>query len=161
MKITNPELLEAIAKMRANYNNQTQNDVINTALRSTFLVPAVVDNKTRIVADENNQVHFDDTPQAKFLLVNHSKLGTYIPVFTDQDKIGEFKADEPFQSIAMRFNQVASLVEQMPNVKGFVVNPLTDPLPFTKDMLDTILKQIIEQKKKIKEAKAAENKIEQ
>ena len=149
--VTNSQLIEAIKKMRAEPNDKTQNEVINIALRSTFLVPAIVDRSERIIADENNQVQFDKTPQAKFLLINHPKLGSFIPAFTDADEISKFKSDEKFQAVVMRFNQVASLTEQMPNLNGFVVNPLSDPLPFTKDLLDTILKQIIEQNKKMKE----------
>lgn len=149
--VTNPQLIEAIKAMRKDPNEKTQNEVINIALRCTFLIPAIVDTKERIVADENNHVQFDKTPQAKFLLINHPKLGTFIPAFTDDNELSKFKSDEKFQTVAMKFNQVASLTEQMPNLNGFVVNPLSDPLPFTKDLLNTILKQIIEQNKKLKD----------
>lgn len=155
--VTNPKLLNAQAEMRKNYNHDTQNDVINAAIRSTFLVPAVVDKETRIVADENNNVQFDNRPQARFLLVEHPKLGTYIPVYTDENELGKFQSDEAFEKIAMPFPQVAHLVEQMPNVEGFVVNPQGDALPFTRQLLDDILQQILKAQEKIKENKNSEN----
>lgn len=153
-KISNQALLDAQKKMRENYNNETQSDVINVALRCTFIVPALVDNKTRIVANENNEVKFDDTPQAKFQLVEHPKLGTYMPVFTDDEEFGKFVTDPKIQKIAMTFPQVAQLVEQIKTAKGFVVNPGGDPLPFSNEMLNDILQQLL---KAQEDMKAKEN----
>lgn len=145
----NPAYKAALAEMRADYNDETQSKVINAALRCTFLVPALIDEGTRIVADENNQVHFDDRPQAKFLLIEHQKLGTYLPAFTDKEEIDKFETDgKHHHHVAMKFNQVAHLVEQMPNIKGFVVNPFGDALPFSKELLDEILKRLLEAQKK-------------
>ena len=159
--IDNSALIAAIKEMKANSNDETQSKVINIALHSTFLVPAIVDNNTRIVADENNQVHFDDTPQAKFLLIEHPKLGPHIPVFTDKDEISKLKADKPFNPVAMKFPYIAQLVTDMPNAKGFVINPLSDPLPFSQKLLDHILQQIIKKQEELKQAKAAQGNIEQ
>ena len=47
----NPKLIEAIAEMRKNFCAETQNKVINTALACTFLVPAMVEKTTELVAD--------------------------------------------------------------------------------------------------------------
>ena len=158
-EIANPKLLEAQKKMRENYNTQTQSDVINVALHSMFIVPALIDKKTRIVANEDNKVRFDDTPQAKFQLVEHPKLGTYIPVFTDEEEFKKFVTEEKVQKLAMTFPQVAQLVEQMKNANGFVVNPGGDPLPFSKQMLDDILQQLLKAQSDMK-AKADSEKIQ-
>ena len=152
-EVKNLELLAAQAEMRKNYDPKTQTDVVNAALKSTFLVPAIIDKKTRLVADKDNKVKFDDRPQAKFLLTEHPKLGTFLPVFTDDEQAAKFESDEPFEKLAMRFHQVASLVEQMPNVNGFVVNPFGDALPFNKQLLDEILKQLVESQKAQQENK--------
>lgn len=149
-KIDNSAFLEAQKKMRADYNNKTQSDLINIALHSTFIVPALIDNKTRIVANENNEVKFDDTPQAKFQLVDHPKLGTYIPVFTDDEEFKKFVTDEKIKKIAMGFPQVAQLVEQVKTANGFVVNPGGDALPFSKQLLDDILQQLLKAQEDMK-----------
>ncbi len=142
--VHNPEYTKALAEMRANYNEETQNRLLNVALRCKFVLPAVIDTKTRIVADKNNKVHFDDRPQAQFLLMEHEKLGTYLPAFSEIEEIMKFDGnDVMWQGVEMTFPQVAHLVEQMPNVNGFVVNPLGDPLPFSRELLNEILQQII------------------
>lgn len=58
-KIQNTELVVAINEMRKDFNPQTQNNVLNLVLRSTFLIPCVVSKDTQLIADENNHVHFD------------------------------------------------------------------------------------------------------
>ena len=72
-KIQNTELVEAINEMRKDFNPQTQNNVLDLVLRSTFLIPCVVSKDTQLIADENNHVHFDEKPQLKFLLVTHKE----------------------------------------------------------------------------------------
>ena len=62
----NPKLIEAIAEMRKNFCAETQNKVINTALACTFLVPAMVEKTTELVADAENHVNFEDKSKAKF-----------------------------------------------------------------------------------------------
>lgn len=149
--VHNPEFAKALAEMRANYNDETQNKMLNAALHCKFIVPAVIDTKTRIVADKDNKVHFDDRPQAQFLLMDHEKLGTYIPAFTEIEEIMKFDGhDVKWQGIEMTFPQVAHVVEQMPNVNGFVVNPMGDGLPFSRELLDEMLQQILAAQKKDK-----------
>ena len=135
----NPKLVEAIAEMRKDFKPETQNKVINAALRCTFLVPAVVEQSTELVADANNKVDFQNKSKAKFILINNTKTnGTFFPVF------------------AMKFGDIASLTETTPNVKGFVINPFNQNLPFTQEMLVSIKNTLI----KAKAAKEAEAKGE-
>lgn len=156
--VVNPELVEAIAEMRKDFNQDTQNKVINLALRSTFLVPAIINKNTQLVADAENHVKFEDKPQAKFLLITHKEKGTFFPVFTDGDEIAKFKAEQKFQGFAMKFADIAALTEKTPNVNGFVINPMHENLPFTKEMLESIKQTLIRVRKEHEEAaKNAEN----
>ncbi len=156
--ITNPELVEAIAEMRANFSPETQNKVINLALRGTFLVPAMISKNTQLVADAENHVKFEDKPQAKFLLITHKERGTFFPVFTDGEELMKFKTEQKYQSFAMRFADIAALTEKTPNVVGFVLNPMHENLPFTKEMLESIKQTLIRvRQQRAQAAKAAEN----
>lgn len=137
-KITNLELVDAINEMRKNFNPETQNNVLNLVLRSTFLVPCVVSKDTQLIADENNHVHFDEKPQLKFLMVTHKEKGTFFPVFTDSQELSKFKSEENYQGFAMKFPDLAMLTEQTPSVNGFVINPMGQNLPITKALLAKI-----------------------
>lgn len=84
----NPKLIEAIAEMRKNFCAETQNKVINTALACTFLVPAMVEKTTELVADAENHVNFEDKSKAKFILLNNNKTnGTFFLFSLPQRKL--------------------------------------------------------------------------
>ncbi len=153
--ITNPALVEAIAEMRKDFKPETQNKVINQALRCTFLVPAIIDKNTQLVADADNHVKFEDKPQAKFLLITHKEKGTFFPVFTDKEELDKFKTEQKFQGFAMKFGDIAALTEKTPNVNGFVINPMHENLPFTKPMLESIKQTLIKVRKEREEAEKA------
>ena len=149
-----------MAELKANnFCAETQNKVINTALACTFLVPAMVEKTTELVADAENHVNFEDKSKAKFILLNNNKTnGTFFPVFTSPEEAKKLQYDKPFQSFAMRFQDIAALTEQTPKVQGFVVNPFGENLPFTQEMLESIKQTLIKVAKERKAAKeAAEN----
>lgn len=155
-KIDNTELIEAIKEMRENFNPDTQNKVINLALRAIFLVPAVVEKGQELVADANNRVQFQDKHTAKFLLINHKERGAYFPAFTSDEELKSMNTDQPFRPFAMKFSDLAGLTENTPNVKGFVINPFHENLPFTKGMLESI-KQTLMQYRQAKDNGTASN----
>ncbi len=147
--VRNDELLEAVKEMRADFNAHTQSKVINMVLRSTFLVPAVINRNTQLVADNQNHLKFEDKPQAKFLLVKNQKTGgTFFPVFTDSDELNKMHSEENFQGVKMKFPDLATLTEQTKTVAGFVINPMSTNLPFTQEMLASIKKQLAEARAK-------------
>ena len=155
-KESNAALIAAIEEMRKVFKPETQNKVINLALRATFIVPALIEKNTELVADEENHVKFEDKQKAKFILVNHKERGAFFPVFTDPEEAEKLKTEQPHQTFAMKFADIATLTERTPNVNGFVINPFHQNLPFTKEMLESI-KQTLIKIKEAQEAKQAEN----
>ena len=152
----NSKLVNAIKEMKANMNPETQNAVINEALRSTFLVPAILETSQELVADDNNHVKFQDKQTAKFVLLKHSKNGNFFPAFTSMEEFRKMKSEQPLRPFSMTFGDIAGLTEQTPNVEGFVVNPFNENLPFTKNMLASIKQTLIRVNEERRAAKAAE-----
>lgn len=166
--IRNDELIEAVKEMREAYqvfkaeeNDENKNKlfaannkIINLTLKSTFIVPAVIQQNTQLVQDKQNHLKFQDKPQARFMLVKHKENGTFFPVFTDMDEFVKLENKEGFKPVNMKFSDVATLTEQTPSVNGFVINPVSTNLPFSKDMLSTIKQTLI----KARESKLAEEK---
>jgi hypothetical protein len=151
--VDNTKLVEAIKEMRKDFTPENQNKVINLALRSTFLVPAILEKNTELVADADNHVKFQDKQKAKFILINHKERGSYFPAFTDNEAVKTLKTDQKFVPFAMKFADIAALTEHTPNVNGFVIDPFGLNLPFTKEILESI-KQTLMRVKKEKEAAA-------
>ncbi len=155
--LDNSALVEAINDMRKEFKPETQNKVINLALRATFLVPAIINKSTQLVADADNHVNFQEQPQVKFLLITHKERGTFFPVFTDGSELAKFKSEQKFQGFAMRFADIAALTERTPNTAGFVINPMNQSLPFTKAMLEAIKNTLAKAKKAREEAEQAKS----
>lgn len=155
-KVQNPELLEAVKEMRADFNAQTQSKVINLALRGTFVIPAIISKNTQLVADKDNHLKFQDKPQAKFMLIKHKTNGTFFPVFTDEEEFAKLEKQGDFQPVKMKFSDIAQLTEQTPSVAGFVINPASTNLPFPKKMLDSIKQTLIKAQRDREAARAAE-----
>ncbi|MBQ7186079.1 MAG: SseB family protein [Ruminococcus sp.] len=154
-EIDNTPLVEAIKEMRANFTPDTQNKVINLALRATFFVPAIIGNKTELVQGEDKKMKFQERPDnAKFLLISNPERGNFFPAYTDRELLKGFKTDQKYQAFAMKFSDLANMSEITPNVNGFIVNPDTEKLPFTMDILANIKKAISDARKKSEEAKA-------
>ena len=160
--IRNAELLAAVKAMREAYKrmhdagsddrtevNEANSKVINLTLHSTFLVPAIISRNTQLVQDKENHLKFEEQPQARFMLVKHPQNGTFIPVFTDADEYETVqKPEEGYKLVKMTFSDIATLTEQTPSVNGFVINPMSTNLPYTKDMLQSIKQTLIEARNK-------------
>lgn len=158
-QIDNSELVRAIRDMRADFKPETQNKVINLALRSAFFVPAIIKKNTGLVAGADNKVKFEDTPQATFLLITNKEKGTFFPAFTDREDCLHFKTDKEFQVTVVRFADLATLCErssdQNHHVDGFIINPYSENLPFTMQILEGIKTVLAQQRQKAKEAAEA------
>jgi hypothetical protein len=166
--IDNSALIEAIAKMREDFNNQTQSAVINAALKSTFLIPAIIkkpEPETKLIQDKDNHLRFqtEEKPaQARFMLIKNNKEQTFFPVFTDEEEFKKMPNDQGFATVKMKFADIAGLTEQSADtIFGFVINPMGHNLPFTKEMLASIKNTLIEAKKKRDAEQAAAQAAEQ
>lgn len=149
-KISNPELVEAIEAMRKDFTPENQNKVLNYALQATFLVPCVVTEDTQLVAEADNHVHFEEKPQVKFLLIQHPDKGTFFPAFTDSSELVKFISEQEYQPFGMKFTDLATLTEQTPTVAGFVLNPYSHNLPFTKELLSDMREALMKVREKLK-----------
>ncbi len=167
--IRNDELLEAVKDMRAAYAefrenesdenrqkiNEANSKIINITLRATFIVPAIISQNTQLVQDKQNHLKFEDKPQARFMLVKHKENGTFFPVFTDADEFAKMENKEGFNGINMKFSDIATLTEQTPNISGFVINPMSTNLPYTKEMLAQIKQTLINARERRQAEQAA------
>ncbi|SDA11114.1 SseB protein N-terminal domain-containing protein [Ruminococcus sp. YE71] len=164
----NDELLEAVKEMRAAYAEFRENEsdenrtkindanskIINLTLRATFIVPAIISKNTQLVQDQQNHLKFEEKPQARFMLVKHKENGTFFPVFTDDEEFAKMQNKEGFNGVSMKFADIATLTEQTPNIAGFVVNPMSTNLPYTKEMLAQIKQTLLNARERRQVAEA-------
>lgn len=149
-KIDNSELVNAIDEMRKEYNDTTRDAVVNAAVFSTtFFAPAIFDKSTELVQNDRQRLEFTERPKAQFVLIENPKGEKYLPVFTSTELLKAFRErDEQAkisQSFVMSFADAASVVETFPFIEGFVINPFDQNLPFTKEFIQAIRKNLVEQ----------------
>ncbi len=151
-KIDNSEFVKAIERMRADYTDDNKNDVMNRAVFDvTYFVPAFRNDAAQLTQGSDNRLSFNENQQARFVLLENPQGEKYIPAFTDHEALLEFRNAQAqgAQGFIMTFPDLASVVEAFPTVAGFVINPFTHNLPFAKEFVAEIKKNIIEQLEKI------------
>lgn len=159
--IDNTDFVKAIENMRENYTDKNKDDVLNRAVfDAVYFVPAIVDREnTELTEDENKRLSFEKRPKSQFVLIENANGEKFIPAFTDQQALLKFKEEQSqdCNAFVMSFADIASVVEVFPNIAGFVVNPFAHNLPFPRDFIAAIKKNIMDQMAKIEEDKKKSN----
>ena len=159
-KIDNSEFVKAIERMRADYTDDNKNDVMNRAVFDvTYFVPAFRDDASQLTQGKDDRLSFSDQRQARFVLLENPQGEKYIPAFTDHEALLKFRNEQAqgAQGFIMTFPDLASVVEVFPNIAGFVINPFTHNLPFAKEFVAEIKKNIVAQMEKIEAEKKKAN----
>lgn len=152
--IDNSAFVKAIENMRENFTDENKQDVINKAVFDvTYFVPAFFDSTSELAQGEDLRLSFAERPTSRFVLVENPEGEKYIPAFTDHNMLIEFRKAqaEGCQAFVMSFADIGSIVETFPDIAGFVINPFAHNLPFTKDYILDIKRNIVAQLEKLKE----------
>ena len=116
--ITNPELVEALKALHQESTPQNQGKVLGLVVeQATFLAPAVV-------TPAQNQSAGKKQATIQFQLINTKDGRPFFPAFTDAEELRKFAGQKPVQSVLLRFDDYASLLQRNEKACGFVVNPL-------------------------------------
>ena len=94
-----------------------------------------------------------------FKLIKNSKGEQYFPLFTDIQEFQKWNKSEKIKAIVVVFPQMAGLASKTrDNSNGLVINPMSQNLIFTNELLDNLLKSIKPNTAKPAEAENSENK---
>lgn len=139
---TNPKLKEAAAAVRANNTPETLNLLINEMTRSMMLAPAKIDFGGQAPKpDANGRVQMPKGTKINFLMLNTKEGEPYFMAFTDWQELQKWTKDTKQQTMMLRFDDYARMLEQNDKAAGFVLNPYGDNLRFPRGMVESIKKQ--------------------
>lgn len=158
--IDNSDFVKAIEKMRDDFSDENKLIVVNKAIFDvTFFIPAYVEDKTELEKGKEGRLSFSQRPQTRFVLVENPDKEKYIPAFTDHNALINFRNSQAqgCQGLIMSFADLASVIEAFPNMAGFVVNPFTHNLPFTKDYILAVKQNLMQQIEKIEAERKKQN----
>ena len=138
----NPKLKDAIAEMRKDNNPQTRNVVINEMMNSVFLAPAQVDfGANPPKPDADGKVKLEQDTKIGFKLIGTPDGKQFFMAFTDWDELHKWNKDPAQQTLMLRFDDYAALLEKNTEAAGFVINPYNENLRFDPPTVASFKKQ--------------------
>lgn len=161
--LKNEELVAAMDAIKQNENKETQAAFVSTAVKSRYFAPVDVLNADGTPLTGNGKMEIPKDAKFNFKLVKNAKDEQFFPLFTDITEFQKWNKNEKINTIVVVFPQMADLVSKKPEVNGFVINPMSQNLIFTREILDAMLNNIKENMQKAKAAQAesgAEGEVE-
>ena len=143
--LKNDELVAAMNAIRENESKETQNAFVAAALKAKYFAPVDIINSDGTPLEGNGKMEIPKDAKFNFKLIANSKGEQFFPLFTDIQEFQKWNKSEKIKTIVVVFPQMANLVSQKSDAtKGLVINPMSQNLIFTKEILDNILKTINE-----------------
>ncbi len=155
--LKNEALVAAMNAIKEKETKETQGAFIAEAMKAKYFAPVDIIKADGTLLEGDGKMEIPKDAKFNFKLITNSKGEQYFPLFTDIKEYQKWNKDGKVKTIVVVFPQMASLVSKQPDkVNGFVINPMSHNLIFTKDILNAMLKQINDSMKQNAPAPTAE-----
>ena len=158
--LKNEDLVAAMNALRENENKETQSAFIGAAIKAKYFAPVDVLKADGTPIEGSGKMEIPKDAKFNFKMLKNAKGEQYFPLFTDIDEFRKWSKTDQIKSIVVVFPQMADLVSKKDETSGFVINPMSQNLVFTREILDNLLKNIRENMIKQTAAPAEENQSE-
>lgn len=152
----NEELVKAMEALKENENKETQTALIEKVLSAKFFAPVDVLDANGDVITGNGRIAIPKDAKFNFKLIQNAKGDQYFTVFTDINEFRKWSRSPKVNTIVVVFPQIAQLaVTKADQIKGFVINPLSQNIIFSQDAIKNLLdamKTVAEKEKARREA---------
>ena len=146
--VNNPELKDAIKAAKQNPSTETTVRLLNEVVKARLLVPVSMDRDPEYDAKINEVILEKDT-QISFELIKSGNGDLYYPVFTDGPEMNKCEIDKDQHSLIVNFDDLAAMLLQPQNaVAGFVINPMSDNICFSTEMIAAMKKDMEKENQK-------------
>ena len=146
--VNNPELKDAIKAAKQNPSTETTVRLLNEVVKARLLVPVSMDRDPEYDAKINEVILEKDT-QISFELIKSGNGDLYYQVFTDGPEMKKCEIDKDQHSLIVNFDDLAAMLLQPQNaVAGFVINPMSDNICFSTEMIAAMKKDMEKENQK-------------
>ena len=146
--VNNPELKDAIKAAKQNPSTETTVRLLNEVVKARLLVPVSMDRDPEYDAKINEVILEKDT-QISFELIKSGNGDLYYPVFTDGPEMKKCEIDKDQHSLIVNLDDLAAMLLQPQNaVAGFVINPMSDNICFSTEMIAAMKKDMEKENQK-------------
>lgn len=134
-EVRNPKLVAAMQTMLKHDNEQTRSQMAAELLDSRLLSP--VEQQT-ILTEQSGP-----SKRIRFLDIQNTEGERYYLAFTDLDEYGKWNDEEKHnEALIVTLEDFGNiLIRQLNDLKGFVINPYSENISISKDLLLSLLKQ--------------------
>ena len=152
----NEDLVKAMNEINKNENPETQKAMIEKVLGARFFAPVDVLDADGNILKGSGKVAIPKDAKFNFKLIQNQKGEQYFAVFTDVKEYMKWSKNPKVNTIVVVFPQIAQLAkEKAADISGFVINPMSQNIIFTQDIISNLLnamKTVAEQAKERREA---------
>ena len=140
--VRNPLLKEAEKLARENPSMENSVRFLNEVVRARLLIPVSMD-KSPVYDKELDEIILEENTEISFELIKAANGDIYYPVFTDGEEMLKCGIGRGQQSMIVNFDDLAAMLLSPVNaVAGFAINPMSDNMCFTTDMVAAMKKDM-------------------
>ena len=140
--VRNPLLKEAAKLARENPSMENSVRFLNEVVRARLLIPVSMD-KSPVYDKELDEIILEENTEISFELIKAANGDIYYPVFTDGEEMLKCGIGRRQQSMIVNFDDLAAMLLSPVNaVAGFAINPMSDNMCFTTDMVAAMKKDM-------------------
>ncbi|MDO4394273.1 MAG: SseB family protein [Bacillota bacterium] len=133
--VRNDKLKEAMDQLRNDPTRENNIVVLNEVVSAGLLAPVSMDREPEI-DKKTGEVIIDKDTEIRFEIISNNRGELYYPVFTDGAEMKKFNIEQDQRVLIVSFNDLAAMIKVQNNqIAGFVINPKSDNMIFSADMI--------------------------
>ena len=133
--VRNPELKKAMEEAKKDPGMENSIRLLNEVVKARLLIPVSMDKDPQYDRKLEEVVLEKDT-RISFELIKAASGDLYYPVFTDGEEMIECEIEKDQHSMIVNFDDLAAiLLMPQSGIAGFAINPMSDNLCFSKEMV--------------------------
>ena len=133
--VRNPELKKAMEEAKKDPGMENSIRLLNEVVKARLLIPVSMDKDPQYDRKLEEVVLEKDT-RISFELIKAASGDLYYPVFTDGEEMIKCEIEKDQHSMIVNFDDLAAiLLMPQSGIAGFAINPMSDNLCFSKEMV--------------------------
>ena len=133
--VRNPELKKAMEEAKKDPGMENSIRLLNEVVKARLLIPVSMDKDPQYDRKLEEVVLEKDT-RISFALIKAASGDLYYPVFTDGEEMIKCEIEKDQHSMIVNFDDLAAiLLMPQSGIAGFAINPMSDNLCFSKEMV--------------------------
>ncbi|MBC6680401.1 SseB family protein [Zhenpiania hominis] len=140
--IRNDSLLESIEALKKEESQENTVRLLNEVVRARLLAPVSLD-RDPVLDETEKEIVLEKDTTISFELIKAANGDLYYPVFTHGEALRKCSGETDQQSMIVNFEDLANMIlGQGKAVRGFVINPMSENLCFTSEMIEGMIREM-------------------